>query len=63
MDVFYGINTYDHEGEIVEECIYIYIDKKFILRFEDMDELDDFIETLQKRRDQIVDELKDIYDD
>ncbi len=53
----YSINKYDCNGDLVEKCITIHIDR-FAMDFQHRGELDEFIKNLQK----ISDEIAEIYE-
>jgi hypothetical protein len=45
MDITFSINQYDYEGDIFDKCILLHFDN-FIIRLNDLDELDQMIEQL-----------------
>lgn len=53
----YSINKYDCNGDLIEKCITIHIDR-FAMDFQHRGELDEFIKNLQK----ISDEIAEIYE-
>ena len=56
MKPLYSINKYDCNGDLIEKCITIHIDR-FAMDFQHRGELDEFIKNLQK----ISDEIAEIY--
>lgn len=53
MKPLYSINRYDCDGDLVEKCITIHIDR-FTMDFQHRGELDEFIKNLQKISDEIA---------
>jgi hypothetical protein len=54
MKLAYSVNQYDKDGDCYEECIMIWIDDKFLLKFNNLNEYDEFIDKLKWMRGQIV---------
>lgn len=53
MNALFTINRYDRDGDLLENCITIHIDK-FAMQFQHRDELDEFIKNLQKISNEIA---------
>ena len=49
MDTSFSINTYDSDGDVGEECILIHVSDTTILKFKDIQELEEFANVLLKR--------------
>lgn len=46
--VTFSLNEYDYEGDLFDECLKIHIDDTFILRFDNVEKLDEFIGELNE---------------
>lgn len=53
MKATFSINHYDKDGDLLENCIRIHIDK-FSMEFQNRAELDDFIANLKTISDEIA---------
>ena len=49
MKTLFSINSYDDEGDIVDEAIFLHVSDTTILQFKDIKELEDFADNLKDR--------------
>ena len=55
MDATFSVYTYDQDGDVVDESIFIHLDDgRHTLRFDDLTELGGFIKHLTRCRDEIA---------
>lgn len=59
MKVYFSVNDYDFEGDLIDKNIRLHFGDTSIKVAETIKEFDDFIEQLQKMRDEIVDNYSD----
>lgn len=45
-DISFSVNTYDHDGDLIDNCILLHLSNNTILRVENIDELENMIEQL-----------------
>lgn len=45
-DISFSVNTYDHDGDLIDNCILLHLSNNTILRVENLDELENMIEQL-----------------
>lgn len=46
MQIYWGVNLYDDDGDVFEDCVLIYVDDHMILKFKDVDQLQAFVDTI-----------------
>lgn len=54
MNLEFNVNIHDDEGRVIDKCIMIYVNNTFTIRFEDSQELKNFIRDLEDIREQIL---------
>ena len=54
IKVMFQKNIYDSEGGIIEDCIILYMNDVFSLKLGDLNDLDDLIESLQRVRNEVL---------
>ena len=53
IDIGFSIDMHDNEGDVVDSCILLHINDTFILKLNNMSELDNTIKQLQDIRKEI----------
>ena len=48
MQMYWSVNTYDLDGDIVDTCVLLHIGDTAIIRFNDSKELEDFTKEVVK---------------
>lgn len=46
MQIYWGVNLHDDDGDVFEDCVLIYVDDHTILKFKDVDQLQAFVESI-----------------
>lgn len=45
-DIRFSVNTYDHDGDLIDKCILLHLSNNMILRVENLGELENMIDQL-----------------
>jgi len=56
MDISFVINLYDKDGDIYENGIFIFVEERTIIKFKNIEELNDFANTIKNN---IIPEIKE----
>ena len=54
MEVEFSINLYDKDGDQYDECVNLHFGRNLILRLENVDELEQVVEELNKIKKEIL---------
>lgn len=60
MEISFGVNIYDKDGDIVERGVYIFFGENAVIKFEDYDEFESFVKRFSSEH--TLNEIKENWD-